>query len=87
MQKVPDPDDNKRTKVDQVAIIAFWRLDAEGEFDCYKHFKVPNPMKREIRRSGRPESTLAVKQVLYHGRRNEIYFFYKEPLSDEEVEA
>ena len=36
----------------EIAVISFWKLNDEGgDFFCYKHFKVPNPMKREIRRS------------------------------------
>ena len=33
-----------------VAIIAFWRMEENGEFTCYRHFTVPNPQKRTIKK-------------------------------------
>ena len=68
----------------EIAIVAFWRQNEYKEFKCYRHFTIPNPMKREIRRSNRgSENTLA--QFLYQGNQNEIFFFHKETVIDEET--
>ena len=57
----PKPDND--VYASEVAIIAFWKLDADDELKCYRHFTIPNPMKREIRRNDSTDATIA--QVLY----------------------
>ena len=38
----------------EIAIIGFWKRDDEqSDWTCYFYFNVPNPLKREIRRSER----------------------------------
>ena len=38
----------------EIAIIGFWKRDDEqSEWRCYFYFNVPNPLKREVRRSER----------------------------------
>ena len=62
---------------EEVATIAYWKMDTEGKFRSYRHFSVPNPMKREVRFNKETQNSLF--QVLYYGRHKEIFFFYKEP--------
>ena len=58
----------------KVAIIGFWQLNRSQEWDCYYHFYVPNPFKREVRRND--EHGFRILDVLYTGLNGEIFFFF-----------
>ena len=50
------PDDDPESTADlagstEFAVIAFWRLDSEERFECFRFFIVPVPLKREIQNS------------------------------------
>ena len=72
--------DKKGTSTPEIAVIAFWKMNEEDEFKCYRHFTIPNPMKREIKRNDTTDASLA--QVLYQTDNGEVYFFFKEPIKD-----
>ena len=60
----------------EIAIIGYWKQNEMGEYKCYQHFKVPNPVKRDIRK--KKDSQLRLSSVLNVGRENEVFFFFKE---------
>ena len=79
----------------EMAIIGYWKRTSESpnsEFKCYHFFYLPNPQKREIRRSNRDQDNINMKghaanaswQVLYRGNiggdREEIFLFFNEPV-------
>ena len=64
----------KERHVNEIAIVGFWRLNIKGEFTCYRHCKIPNPYKREVRKD--KNSELRVFEVLYNSCQNEVFFFF-----------
>ena len=58
----------------EIAIIGFWKLNQMGKYKCYYHFKVPDPVKRNIRK----KKDLKLSSVLNVGRDNDVFFFFKD---------
>ena len=76
----------------EMAIIGFWSKNDKDEFKCYHYFYVPNPMKREIRRSDRKDwqgnqSTISVHQILYYGHDgDDVFFFFNKSKVDKKFD-
>jgi hypothetical protein len=58
----------------EIAVVGYWKQLPSNLFKCYHYFYIPTPMKRAIK----DVSTSVLYLVLYLGRKNEIFFFYKQ---------
>ena len=61
----------------KIAIIAFWRLEEKNEFKCYRCFKVPNPITREVLNDQEllERKNHNIHDMLFVGEK-EVFFFY-----------
>ena len=78
-------DELKRTMQEgqEMAIIAYWKPDSRQEFKCFHYFYVPNPWKRDTKRSertgpGNKKYTTNISTVLYPSQNNEVFFFFSD---------
>ena len=65
---------DKTAFASEIGIIGLWKLNPMGKYRCYHHFKVPYPVKRDIRK----KRNLRLSSVLNVGRDNDVFFFFKD---------
>ena len=34
----------------EIAIVGFWRMNSDSEYECYYSFKVTEPLKRDVKK-------------------------------------
>ena len=77
MEHVAEENDDEGAQ--EFAIVGLWKLNEIKEFYCYQHFRVPNPMKRVLRKDQDTfeGSKFKMFDFLYTSM-EKVFFFYLE---------